>query len=599
VKVLNIMKKLRIWYKDLKIRNKILVFYLPLTIVPILILANASNTLASKIIIQKTEENVRDNSKLIINMLETTLQNSENCANMLSLNLSRTIILNAEAGGKSSQGLKLYNSLNNELSYAKMIFKEVSSIAFIDTNYNLYATSDNMSNNIYYEKNRNFINEIEKTNGINYWFPMDKRDFLVESPSKSVLTIGKKIINPSTGETMGYLVINIDETTLSSTFESMKIVGHGKYFISDLKGRVISSNTEGEQLRPISDILLREYIIKNKDFSKKMKNHGVEYIITSKQFGQRDLKLISMIPLEELLVELRGLTVLIQIVSIFCGILVVVGSVLLSSRLTKPMVQLKNKMLMIENGNLEVSFENNAKDEVGLLTTGFHVMLENLKESLKKFEKEQKIKREYELSLLHQQIQPHFLYNTLDVIYTLSEMGMKEEVQKTTKALADFYRVVLSKGKEVITIKEEIKSVEDYLAIQGLRYYDIFDYHISMEAQILGYSISKLTLQPIVENAIYHGLKWKKTFGHLSIKGYKQGEEIIFEIHDNGIGIKTDKLISSLTRENKGKSFGIYNVNQRIKLYFGEEYGVSMKSKVGEFTEVTLKIPCRIEGEMA
>ncbi|MBU3188116.1 sensor histidine kinase [Clostridium bowmanii] len=595
---MNIIGKFKCWYKDLKIRNKILVFYLPLTIIPILILANAANVLASRIVIQKTEENVKDNSKLIINMVETTLKNSENCANMLSLNLSRTIILNQESSAQGSQGLRLYNSLNNEISYAKMIFREVSSIAFIDNNFNLYSDNDNMSNNIYNDKNRDFINQIEKTNGINYWFPMGKRDFLVEDSSKPVLTIGKKIFNPSSGETMGYLVLNIDEATISSTFESMKIVGLGKYFISDLNGKVVASNTDGEQLKPISDISLRENIVNDGDFSKTMNNKGVKYIVTSKQFGQRDLKLVSVIPLEGLLVDLKRLRVLIQVVSIFCGVLVIFGSIMLSNRLTKPMVQLKNKMLMIQKGNLEVSFENNSKDEVGLLTEGFHVMLQNLKESLAQFKNEQKKKREYELSLLHQQIKPHFLYNTLDVIYTLSDMGMKEEVQKTTKALADFYRVVLSKGKEVITIREEIKNVEDYLAIQGLRYYDIFDYNISMEDEILGYSISKLTLQPIVENAIYHGLKWKKNFGHLSIKGYKQGEKIIFEIYDNGIGIEKEKLIANITKKNKEKSFGLYNVDQRIKLYFGEAYGISIKSEVGEYTEVTLIIPGRMEGEL-
>ena len=178
-------------------------------------------------------------------------------------------------------------------------------------------------------------------------------------------------------------------------------------------------------------------------------------------------------------------------------------------------------------------------------------------------------------------------------------MGNVSEAAETTKALADFYRVSLSKGREIITIKDELKNVRDYLFIQKTRYSDIFDFSIEVEEELMKYSILKMTIQPLVENSIYHGLKPKDTAGIILITGHEYEDTIVLKIIDNGVGMTKDKfneIISQKDSQASKDSFGLKSVDERIKLYFGEEYGIQVESEPGKGTEVTVKVPKKIGG---
>jgi two-component system sensor histidine kinase YesM len=211
--------------------------------------------------------------------------------------------------------------------------------------------------------------------------------------------------------------------------------------------------------------------------------------------------------MSELTAENQKITLLILAIGVICFIFAVFGAGGLSKLISNPIIHLSNSMKRFSEGNLNVVLEVNSKDEMGLLASGFNTMNRTSSSLLNNIKLEQKKKREYELALIQAQIKPHFLYNTLDVIYALSELGRVKDVQKTTKALADFYRVTLSKGRDIITIEEEMRNVRDYLSIQQIRYSDVFNYTMEVENAVLPHSILKLTLQPLVENAIYHGLK--------------------------------------------------------------------------------------------
>lgn len=574
--------------------------YSPLIIIPLILLGYVSNRIASKEIISKTMGNVSDNSNLIITRIEGILNNAENCGNMLSINLNRTIVINEEYYSTGLLALKLYNSLSNELSYAKLVFPEVESSVFLNNDFTAYASNDKLLSGISKAINSNIIKEIEKSNGINIWFPMEKRDFMVKNSTEPVLTLGKKVIDSLSGNKLGYLILNIPEKTLSSIYENMGIVKGGRYIIVDDHGKIISSENKDMILAPIEDKELKNYIVKNNDFSKILTLNKTEYIVSSHEFRKGKYKLVGIIPLEELLKDSKKISYLIFTLSVLCVISVISGSIVLSKVITKPIVNLKNKMLYIQEGNLDVEFENLSMDEIGLLSYGFQQMIFKVKELMENLEYEHKKKREIELTLLHAQIKPHFLYNTLDVIYALSELGRPKDVQKTTKALADYYRIVLSKGEELISIRDEIKNVNDYLSIQKLRYSDVFDYEIDIDSNIKEYIISKLTLQPLIENAIYHGLKNKPTFGQLRVVGFVENRNIIIKVWDNGVGIPKERLkmlfIKSINNNNK-KSFGLYNVDARLKLIFGEEYGLTVVSQECKYTEITITIPMVGEGD--
>ena len=224
-------------------------------------------------------------------------------------------------------------------------------------------------------------------------------------------------------------------------------------------------------------------------------------------------------------------------------------------------------------------------EEIGILVDDIRKKQENL--------------RIIENRLLQEQINPHFLYNTLDAIVWLAEENKSAEVVKMVTSLSDFFRTTLSKGHDYITVKEERTHIESYLEIQQFRYQDILDYEIQMDEEIYGYIIPKLTLQPLVENALYHGIKNKRGKGKILITGKKQGDKIIFQVIDNGKGM-TEEELNSLRKKMAGtdtgdeaKGFGVSNVNQRIKYYYGEEYGVFFESKENEGTNATIIIAAK------
>jgi two-component system sensor histidine kinase YesM len=322
-----------------------------------------------------------------------------------------------------------------------------------------------------------------------------------------------------------------------------------------------------------------------------------ETLITLTPIEKMKWRLVNQTNLLQLTSETRKLSYISLWIGLICLAIALLGGSMLSNVIAKPIVILTKKMQKVKEGNLNIQYDVNSTDEIGMLASGFNSMLERIRSLLDKVNLEQRKKREFELALIQAQIKPHFLYNTLDLIYIFSDTGRNIEAKNTTKNLADFYRIALSKGKEIITVEEELKNVENYLAIQRVRYSDIFDYEIKAGEDVLGYEIPKLTIQPLVENSIYHGLKLKGSFGKLLIESYVQDNDVIIKITDDGVGISKEKLkkITDNNHESK-ESFGLPSVNERIKLYFGEEYSLKIDSVMGEWTTATIRIPKRKGG---
>ena len=278
-------------------------------------------------------------------------------------------------------------------------------------------------------------------------------------------------------------------------------------------------------------------------------------------------------------------------------------SLLLSGRasrsVTRPIHDLCGLTEKVAGGDFSVKTQVEAGDEIAVLTRSFNDMTEEIGILVDDIRKKQENLRIIENRLLQEQINPHFLYNTLDAIVWLAEENKSVEVVKMVTSLSDFFRTTLSKGHDYITVKEERTHIESYLEIQQFRYQDILDYEIQMDEEIYGYIIPKLTLQPLVENALYHGIKNKRGKGKILITGKKQDDKIIFQVIDNGKGM-TEEELNSLRKKmagtdtgNETKGFGVSNVNQRIKYYYGDEYGVFFESKENEGTNATIIIAAK------
>lgn len=307
--------------------------------------------------------------------------------------------------------------------------------------------------------------------------------------------------------------------------------------------------------------------------------------------------------LEETRQELRRSEVITSWTSVAIFLLIFtyssILSVNISSSISKPMEALCEATELVAKGDFDTRTEIAAGDEITILTTSFNRMIEQIGELVVNIKKEQINLKDMELKLLQEQIKPHFLYNTLDAIIWLAEANDTKKVVFMVSALSDFFRTSLSGGKDEISVKEEEIHIKSYLEIQQVRYQDILEYRIEIPNELKENNILKLTLQPLVENALYHGLKKRRQKGLITITAEKIGENLIFCITDNGIGM-TEEELSNLQRniknpiaQSSSKGFGLRNVEERIRINYGSEYGLTIESSYGIGTKAYVKLPCR------
>lgn len=264
--------------------------------------------------------------------------------------------------------------------------------------------------------------------------------------------------------------------------------------------------------------------------------------------------------------------------------------------ITRPIRELGEVTDQVAKGNLTVRSEVRSGVEVSALSDSLNTMIDKINELLEQVTKEQTRLRKAEFELLQSQINPHFLYNTLDAIVWLAEAGEQKKVVGMVGSLSEFFRTSLNQGKDIISIKEELNHVQSYLEIQQVRYQDILKYEIQVPEELYRYLIPKITIQPLVENALYHGIKNKRGTGKISVCGKKEENFFTIRIEDNGIGISRERLwqvrdgIKNKIPTEKD-IYGLYNVNERIRLNFGEPYGISIESVYGEGTVVSIMLP--------
>ena len=279
---------------------------------------------------------------------------------------------------------------------------------------------------------------------------------------------------------------------------------------------------------------------------------------------------------------------------------VAVSAVMIVSGILQPIRQLNSVTDKIAQGDFNARAQVNSDDEVAELAVSFNKMAGNMQSLIDKVKEDERKMRKADLRLLQEQIQPHFLYNTLDTIVWLIESNEPDEAVTMVVTLSDFFREILSKGKEFISIKEEEKHISSYLQIQEMRYRDILEYDIQLDQVIYKYQILKLTLQPVVENALYHGIKYKRAKGCIHIHGEKEGDIIRLTVRDDGVGMDEEELAQLRQQIEKPcqeteKGFGLANVNERIHMYFGYEYGMKIESEKGKGTTVEIVIPAILE----
>ncbi|OXM86955.1 sensor histidine kinase [Paenibacillus rigui] len=434
-----------------------------------------------------------------------------------------------------------------------------------------------------------------------YWLNQHVDHVFETVETRRVVSLFKIIGNPQS-EVNGVALINMRESYILNILRNVKVSPNGVLALISPDGVMYSKPLAGEYA--ISDS-----IIHNIQQSAEAQGSLQEYSTDNKPMMIRyttlslnQWKLAAIVPESDILSnasQIKSITF-----SIVLLILVVfsVVATLFASSLTNPIRFLSKQVKSVIQGNLNVSFRLKEQNEIGVLANGLESLVDSVQQLLQKVKDEQEHKRQIELLALQSQIQPHFLYNTMGSIKHLIDLGEKEKASTMVSALTHFFRIGISKGREVISIQEELEHVRNYLLIQNIRYSKDFEFEIEVEESILHLPIMKLTLQPIVENAIYHGIKNKAGRGIIRITGARQGDVALLQVFDDGAGMDGERLqqitdsIQSPTVKGVPVTFGLRNVHLRLALQFGCSYGLELESQEGEYTIVKVSIPYTSRG---
>lgn len=415
------------------------------------------------------------------------------------------------------------------------------------------------------------------------------------------ISLSREIQDYEDGTFLGVILINLNMNKITEICASFQENTSGALGILNESGEVVYLNGDAGNVA-VQDIDMKELseiLEQYPENSFRIRLGGTKYLITKERMDSTGWYLINILPYSWLLSDLWKISMV--IVLAVAGTLVVTLLSLdrILTNVIQPLKKLERHMarVTIENMNEQVNITTD--DEIGHLAGNFNSMLERIENLKEQVVEEQEDKRRYELQALQAQINPHFLYNTLDSIIWMAET-QDSNIVAMTEALAKLFRISLNKGNEEILLKKEIEHVKNYLIIQSMRYADKFTFEICVEPEVEKCRIIKLILQPIVENCIYHGIKKKRGSGHIRIRAFREECNLIIKVEDDGCGISQEMCRKMLSYEVEpenisGSGIGVKNVNERIQLRFGKEYGLSYQSEEGKGTTVTYLLPYSTE----
>ncbi|MBQ8591260.1 MAG: sensor histidine kinase [Lachnospiraceae bacterium] len=382
--------------------------------------------------------------------------------------------------------------------------------------------------------------------------------------------------------------MDIRFSNIASYVDKVGIGAHGYCFIADTDGNIVYHPQQQliyAGLKEEQSEKIRTYRDGSHTFN------GVIYTIHTLE--NCDWRIVGVSYVDELVtVRVSGMIRVVMFVVITVVVTTVLAGVLLAKSFSKPAKELAAAMRrFVREAESFEFYPVKGTEEIVALSDSFGHMVLQIQELMEKVRNEEITLRKTELNALQAQINPHFLYNTLDSIAWMCEVGRTKEAIEMVNALARLFRISISKGHELITVKQELQHAECYLKIQKFRYKSQFNYTFQVEESCLGYLCNKITLQPLIENAIVHGLDLSEE-GEILIEVFEEEQDIIMTVYDNGVGMSTEQCEEILQKDVHQKGgIGIKNVNDRIKIYFGEQYGVTISSELDEWTKVEIRMP--------
>ena len=414
-----------------------------------------------------------------------------------------------------------------------------------------------------------------------------------------VITLSRGIRDrEGSGEKEGVFFIDLNYSAISELCDQSTVGTKGYAFILDARGNIVY-HPQQQQLYNELQTENISLIMDTEDDTVLTGTGSNGKLYSISRSDKTGWTVVDCTNVRELLSKSRQAQSIYVLTAVILVIVALLFSRFMARSITLPIQKLRDSMEKVQEGDFSISdVVVDSDNEIGSLTKSFDVMTHRIQELMEQNVYEQEQKRKSELKALQSQINPHFLYNTLDSIIWMAEGKKNEEVVLMTASLARLLRQSISNEDEVVPIANEVEYARGYLTIQKMRYKDKLEFQIEVEPSILHIPLIKLVLQPIIENAIYHGLKYKESKGLLIIKGFMKDGNAVLQVIDDGVGMDEETLAHIYDRHKvnyHSNGVGVYNVQKRLKLYYGDDYGITYESKKGEGTTATITIPGRQE----
>lgn len=581
-------------FLSINLRSKLIIVILLTSLIPLLLLGFFSYQYTSGLLQEELSQKEQEKLSYVNNQLMYFLQDIEQMSLFFTKNDQVKDILSLDAETPMEQA-ENYETVNDLFDTVLSVKKWEVNIYLIGLNGNRYFSDEYLPvqyNDI--RENWGIFRKAKEAKGSLVW----DTNYSINSFEQKdvVLTAGRVIIDPDTNEKLGYVMIDVKNASFSSIYKPSESIDDEQFYLLDKQGYLVTSIPS--TTAPTADIDFAELNQTLKgdsgflNFSWRERQSILSYYTSD----DAEFKLLSIIPLktaeqkDNLIFNLTWNLALIGI--IISGWI----AYYLSKTITAPLYKLMFLMKEVETGNLNIRFSSKYNDDIGVFGLRFNRMLSRLKSLVQDSYEKQLRLQESELKALRAQINPHFLYNTLETINWLARLNGASDISKIVVSLGDIMRYSIKRGNNMVSVREDIKQLKNYLTIQEFRYSDKFTSTLDVDETILDELIPALIIQPLVENAIIHGMESKAEEGniYIRIRGEVSGIQIVIE--DDGVGVDSETLALISTENGENSSFdtigiGIENVRRRLYLSYGENFSWSLSTVSGKGTKIEIFIP--------
>ncbi len=578
-----------------------------LIVFPVLITVSITYIKSNAIISAKVQESINNNIEQAKLNIDDMLENSKGVLNIFILNNDFKKFLRKHTRVDSPQDYGQIREIMNSLSDLVKSSKKIESIFVYDINDDILITSFGTAFEDSKFSSGYIFDETVRKGRTGEWIinSQDLSPYTVLNDNYVTYAMPIRIYEEELN--VGYVFININEKSVYQYIEGITFNGSENMMVANDKGEIISFKDKsflGKSKTPEYYFDCINLLNNNGSFPLKINNgNSLAFMSQSASSKLCYFALVSITNINREILTLRNIIILVCILTVFFAFII---SFLFLRSIYVPMDRLVNAMeKLVFRGDFDYFITDKRKDEFGILYNSFNQMVKDMKQLFNQLFEEKLKKKEAQLKFLQAEINPHFLYNTLNSIYYISKLHGIKEITDLSYSLTNFFRISLNGGLETITVKEMLNQINHYLVIQNIRYKDQFELVIDVDQELLEYSVLKFLLQPLVENSIIHGMKNKNEKGIIEITGYIVGGNIKFSVRDNGLGISPENLkkiqytLSQTMEDVEVKDmFALRNIHRRIRLYYGEQYGLRIFSTEGEGTVVEVILPfLKKEGE--